>query len=93
MHEHSCRCMGVENITSLLLAISYLFLGSAQFHKEVHDAKVLQSLPVADVLQLGILDTEIQHGGMGFQHLTNNLGWVEGGREGGSEGGNKGKGN
>ena len=58
---------------------AYLFLRSVHLDEEVDDAKVLQGLPVADVLQLGILDTEIQHGRMRLKHLAYNLG---GGGEG-----------
>ena len=44
----------------------HLFLGPPLLNEEVNDAKVLQGLPVADVLQLCILNTQVEHGGMGF---------------------------
>ena len=37
----------------------HLFLGAPLFDEEVNDAKVLEGLPVADVLELGVLDTEV----------------------------------
>ena len=78
----------------------YLFLRSVHLDEEVDDAKVLQGLPVADVLQLGILDTEIQHGCMRLKHLAYNLGgegreWVgewRGRKDRGEAGGGRGEG-
>ena len=43
------------------MILSHLFLGAPLLDEEVDDAKVLQSLPVADVLEFGILDAEVEH--------------------------------
>lgn len=53
--------------------MTYLLFVAPHFHHEVGDAKVLQSLPVSDVLKLGIRHRQTQHGRMGFKNLTGNL--------------------
>ena len=50
-----------------------LFLAASHFDHEIGDAKVLQGLPVSDVLKLSISHCQTQHGRMGFKDLTGNL--------------------
>ena len=50
-----------------------LFLVSANFDNKVCDAKVLQCLPVSNVLELGISNVQTQHAGMCLKNLTSNL--------------------
>ena len=52
---------------------SDLFLAAANFDQEVADAKVLQCLPVPDVLQLGVHHAQVQHGRMSLQDMPGNL--------------------
>ena len=50
-----------------------LFLTSSNFDNEVGDAKILQSLPVSDVLEFGIGNVQTQHWSMRLKDLTRNL--------------------
>ena len=63
-----CRCMygglhctypAAAKCFFLVVCIPYLLLGTPLPNEKVDNSKVLQSLPVADVLQFGIIDTEI----------------------------------